>query len=178
MENNEHDHDNTGDSENTWERNMLTKLLEKMHTLDQRYRDLDLKLENKLELEESTQDKVKSLTTSNNKLVEEVEHLQKENRMLHKINDGLLDRVLKFETNARQFNLIVDGVKESYNESEDMLYASLVNEFNQMYSVNGHANELSIKKCLRIGRFIKFKERPVLMDLVATQKGVTKGTVY
>ena len=47
-----------------------------------------------------------------------------------------------------------------------MLFASLVNELNKIYSMNGRANELSIKRCIRIGPFIKFKERPVLMELI------------
>ena len=41
--------------------------------------------------------------------------------MLHQISSNLLDRVLKLETNERKSNIILDGIKEQHNESEEGL---------------------------------------------------------
>ena len=62
-------------------------------------------------------------------------------------------------------NLIVEGIKEKYGETEDTLYYNLVDVFNQMYSVNGKGADIEIIRCYRVGAYTQQKDRPVVMEL-------------
>ena len=108
--------------------------------------------------------KIQRLSTDTTRMGQEIQELKCENQLLHKINGNLLDRVLKLETNDRKLNLVIDGIKEQYNETEDSLYREIVTILNSMYSFNNKANEVDIWKCYRLGAFNRHRSRTVVME--------------
>ena len=75
----------------------------------------------------------------------------------------MLDRVLKLETNERTLNLVLDGVKERSNETDENLYHAVVNVFNNIHSLKGKARDLEILNCFKIGPFNRDKPRSIVL---------------
>ena len=84
---------------------------------------------------------------------------------MHKINGNLLDRVLKLETTDRRLNLVIDGIKKQYSETEDSLYRETVAILNSRYSFSNEADEVDIRKFYRPGAVNRRRSRTVIMEL-------------
>ena len=60
---------------------------------------------------------------------------------------------------------IMEGLPEKYGETEDSLHYDIVGAFNEMYSMNGQAEEIEMAKCYWIGAYTRDKTWPVIMEL-------------
>ena len=105
---------------------MLNKLLTKVEDLDTKFGELIKSNDFISDQYKTANVKINQLTSDTTKMSQEILELKCENQLLHKINGNLLDRVLKLETNDRKLNLIIDGIKEQYNETEDTLYREII----------------------------------------------------
>ena len=111
-----------------WEKDMFTKLFEKIDDLNTRYKELDSKFDEMIKSNdyvskqfEEAQKKIKEISTKEASMEANICDLQRKNMLLHQINNNLLYLVLKLKTHQRRLNLVIEGIKEQYRENEDTL---------------------------------------------------------
>ena len=109
------------------------------------------------------ENKIDDIQREMTKLRKENEELREENRMMRDAANGQLSRIEWLEREIRKRNVVMQGVEEEKNESEEQLMVKVKEVFNRMNLAA--LRETDITELRRIGKEREGFKRPVLMEV-------------
>lgn len=98
------------------------------------------------------------------KLKIKVNNLEAENMRLRAQCSVIGEEHLKTELKLREYNLVFDGIIETYGETSAFLHRKLANVLNHMVVFNNCGLQVPLRKIERVGPFVKGQTRPVLVQ--------------
>ena len=74
----------------------------------------------------------------------------------------LMEDNIKTQIHMREQNLVFEGLKETYGETDNLLYKKVVDVLNYMAVFNGYGSRVPISRLHRVGSYIRGQNRPVV----------------
>ena len=93
----------------------------------------------------------------------QVNNLEDENKRLKAQSSLQSEKLLKTEIKLREYNLVFDGIPETYGEDSYLLHKKIVDVLNHMVVFNNCGSYVPMKRLQRVGPFIRGKNRPVVV---------------